>query len=130
MEKLLKFTGIVMIAFGILQIILFFKIWAMTNDIRLFRNKYIGNSDDWTFRKAVLEGDKSLISKILFSNMFIEIKELYNDSVPDTEGARIKAFEKKIAAIKSTYKDKYLKYEIDFPKDIDKIEKPEDIEKL
>lgn len=30
--------------FGLLSLILFFKMWGMTNDIRKFRNKYIGNS--------------------------------------------------------------------------------------
>ena len=39
MEDLMTFTGIVMIAFGILQIILFFKIWAMTNNVREIKGK-------------------------------------------------------------------------------------------
>lgn len=33
MEGIITFTGVVMIAFGILQIILFFKLWGMTNDV-------------------------------------------------------------------------------------------------
>lgn len=31
--------GLVMTVFGVLQIILFFKIWGMTNDIRKIKNK-------------------------------------------------------------------------------------------
>lgn len=38
METLL---AIIFIVFGILQIILFFKIWGMTDDIREIKNKYI-----------------------------------------------------------------------------------------
>ncbi|RHR60914.1 hypothetical protein DWW79_12475 [Alistipes sp. AF17-16] len=34
MDGLMTFFGIVMIVFGILQIILFFKVWGMTNDVR------------------------------------------------------------------------------------------------
>lgn len=34
MEGLMQFTGIVIIAFGILQIILFFKVWRMTNNVK------------------------------------------------------------------------------------------------
>ena len=34
MEGLMQFTGIVIIAFGILQIILFFKVWGMTNNVK------------------------------------------------------------------------------------------------
>lgn len=30
---MLTFTGLVMIVFGVLQIILFFKLWGMTNDV-------------------------------------------------------------------------------------------------
>lgn len=33
MEGLFSFVGIVIIVFGILQIILFFKVWGMTNDV-------------------------------------------------------------------------------------------------
>lgn len=31
---MIEVVGIVLIVFGVLQIILFFKIWGMTNDIR------------------------------------------------------------------------------------------------
>lgn len=44
MEDMLTFTGLVVIVFGILQIILFFKIWGMTNDIREIKNKYLGKT--------------------------------------------------------------------------------------
>lgn len=33
MESMLSFISIIFIVFGILQIILFFKIWGMTNDV-------------------------------------------------------------------------------------------------
>ena len=41
MENLSSFTIIVILAFGILQIILFFKLWGMTNDIRIIKTKYL-----------------------------------------------------------------------------------------
>ena len=44
MEGLIQFTGIVMIVFGILQIILFFKIWGMTNNVKRIWKK-IDNKD-------------------------------------------------------------------------------------
>ena len=37
----LTFYLIIMILFGILQIILFFKIWGMTDDIRKLRKKFV-----------------------------------------------------------------------------------------
>lgn len=98
----------------------------MTNDVRQMKDELMGNSDDWSFRKAILKGDKILISKILFNEIFAEIKECYTD----TEGAESKIFEDKISALKEIYGEKYLKYGIDFPEAINRIEKPEDIEKL
>lgn len=35
---MLEFISIIMLIFGVLQIILFFKIWGMTNDVRELRN--------------------------------------------------------------------------------------------
>ena len=35
-----------MLIFGILQIILFFKVWGMTNDIKEIRNKYLKDEDE------------------------------------------------------------------------------------
>lgn len=35
---MMEFLSIVMLVFGILQIILFFKIWGMTNDISRIRS--------------------------------------------------------------------------------------------
>lgn len=33
-------TGIILLVFGILQIVLFFKIWGMTNDVRDLKERY------------------------------------------------------------------------------------------
>lgn len=41
METSLNIVSIVIIVFGILQIILFFKLWGMTNDIREMKSKYM-----------------------------------------------------------------------------------------
>ena len=38
--------GIIILIFAILQIVLFFKIWGMTNDIREMRNKYLKDEDE------------------------------------------------------------------------------------
>lgn len=44
MENLFPFAGIIFIVaivFGILQIILFFKLWGMTNDVNTIKIKYL-----------------------------------------------------------------------------------------
>lgn len=37
--------SLVAVLFGILQIVLFFKIWGMTNDIREIKEKYLSSTD-------------------------------------------------------------------------------------
>lgn len=37
--------SLVAVLFGVLQIILFFKIWGMTNDIREIKEKYLSSTD-------------------------------------------------------------------------------------
>lgn len=42
MEEYIYIVAIVGFVFGILQIILFVKLWIMTDDIRKIKNKYLG----------------------------------------------------------------------------------------
>lgn len=44
MEEFMMFFSVILVAFGILQIILFFKIWGMTNDVSRIWKK-IDNKD-------------------------------------------------------------------------------------
>lgn len=54
MEGFYLFIGIVIIVFGILQIILFFKFWGMTNDIREIRNQYINKSETYNTNDDII----------------------------------------------------------------------------
>lgn len=38
MNTILFITSFIMIVFGVLQIILFFKVWGMTNDVKQIKN--------------------------------------------------------------------------------------------
>ena len=77
-----------------------------------------------------IKGDKNRIAELLFNDMFYRIKKYYNDSIPDPDGCKKKALEEQISSLKKEYKKKYIKYGIEFPEAIDKIEKQEDIENL
>lgn len=48
---MIDFLTIVLLVFGVLQIVLFFKIWGMTNDIREMRNKYLKDEDEKVQKK-------------------------------------------------------------------------------
>ena len=43
---MIDFLTIILLIFGVLQIILFFKVWGMTNDIKDIRNKYLKDEDE------------------------------------------------------------------------------------
>ena len=43
---MIDFLTIILLIFGVLQIILFFKVWGMTNDIKDIRNKYLKVEDE------------------------------------------------------------------------------------
>lgn len=43
---MIDFLTIILLIFGLLQIILLFKVWGMTNDIKEIRNKYLKDEDE------------------------------------------------------------------------------------
>ena len=44
MEGITLLVSIILIVFGVLQIILFFKLWGMTNDIRKLKDHFVPES--------------------------------------------------------------------------------------
>lgn len=43
---MIDFLTIILLIFGVLQIILFFKVWGMTNDVKRLTNKFCNNGSD------------------------------------------------------------------------------------
>lgn len=43
---MMEFLSIVLLVFGVLQIILFFKLWGMTNDVRSLKDQYAANNKE------------------------------------------------------------------------------------
>ena len=59
METIYIILGLIMLVFGILQIILFFKLWKMTNDVHAIKeNKPVDKNTPedtfWELRKYIL----------------------------------------------------------------------------
>lgn len=76
MDGLLTITGIIIIVFGILQIILFFKMWEMTNNIKQMKESI---KDDSTFHKARLsftKGDIDEAERLLNESYLEELTTL------------------------------------------------------
>lgn len=61
------FMAIVFLVFGILQIILFFKIWGMTNNVKKIKNKLF--EDDFFFPVEKLFENTSLVKSAFAVNV-------------------------------------------------------------
>ena len=61
METTMNIVSIIIIVFGILQIILFFKVWGMTNNVSELKKMYEEKSDRliWGINKIIEEINKS-----------------------------------------------------------------------
>lgn len=97
MESMLNFVSVIIIIFGILQIILFFKLWGMTNNVERINNKVRGRLSDsnlgWEIRKSILKGDKKRAEDLLFDEFIYDLKQkcnVYNGG-SDEEIAELKA---------------------------------------
>ena len=80
----LTFIGLIMIVGGILEIILFFKIWGMTEDIRALKIDHFSKTQfaDKTqmaqyLRKNLVLGNKDEVKRILLQNFIDNVEEGY-----------------------------------------------------
>lgn len=82
MENITLFVSIVIIVFGALQIVLFFKLWEMTNDVKKISLKQPPSKEDELIDEAkllCLDGEKEKAFKCYKQAFFISISELYNN---------------------------------------------------
>ena len=82
MENITLFASIAIIVFGVLQIILFFKLWEMTNDVKKISLKHSPSKEDELIDEAQLlciDGEKENAFKCYKQAFFISISELYNN---------------------------------------------------
>lgn len=70
MESILLITSVVIIAFGVLQIILFFKVWGMTNDVREIKNNTINSLLDEAHKQIII-GNKDKAFEI-YQRLYVE----------------------------------------------------------
>ena len=123
-----EFTVIygVIVIFGILQIILFFKLWGMTNDVRRISEK-IGARTTGTYYQLekyiwqlLLEGKKDkaieFLNKDLIETLIKCISQGYSAYA--------------IKDIKDDYRKYYKKLGVPFPEQIEKINTLKDLEQL
>lgn len=81
--------ALVTLVAAVLQIILFFKVWAMTNDVKQLRAKYAapnGNSFKAEIRRLLCSGDKGKAKELLINRFYDTTGKLdYSDFDKSTD---------------------------------------------
>lgn len=72
MEGIMLFVSIIIIIFGILQIILFFKVWGMTNDVKKVKNIMEMKFEQEISNKNIIDNDFQ--SDIKVGDSVVELK--------------------------------------------------------
>jgi len=74
---------VIMIAWGVLEIILFFKVWGMTNNVKKIKNglaqdeRLSDDNIDSKIRLQLLQGDKDSAQRLLITQFGRTIEEIY-----------------------------------------------------
>lgn len=106
MENMQNFIGWIIIIFGVLQIILFFKIWIMTDDVTKIKNTIQANGYPNGISPAKFELAMGNIEKAkeLATREFIsDIYKIYSNVLESENEEYVKRFN----AIEKEYKTKF-----------------------
>lgn len=109
LENLLVFIAVLGVAFASLQLILFFKIWAMTNDVKKIR---MNNTPSYFLAAKEVYKNNPDISNILFDSYYADVNqkiEKLTDIDKDEEERLI------FKPLKKKYKELYQQAGVDMP---------------
>lgn len=102
-----NFILIIIIIAGVLQIVLFFKVWVMTNDVRKIREKMDADLEIDRIDKmriALLRGDKQKAIELLTDKLATELVKKSSEDNISPEGIKI---------IKEKYAEEFAKLCVD-----------------
>lgn len=103
-------SDIIIAIFSILYIILFFKIWIMTNHIKAIKKLYVfGNTDKRHIMKAVVMNDKDAILDLVCESYVNEVLTLNYLAMSDSK------LEKAVMDIAAKHARFLQKYDIEVP---------------
>ena len=126
METTATIINITLIVMGVLQIILFFKIWGMTNDVKDLRNKI--DSRDLTMEQLAKK-----IIELKFTGKIEEAKKLLDENLKDdvfnkvlVKEVSMRIRELDVELVIGRYKKLYQLLNCEMPKEIINI----DLEKI
>ncbi len=78
MESTFEFISVILLIWGILEIILFFKVWKMTNNVEKLKNKFVAGFNDEENDSFVDMDINSAVRELYYLNKKEEAYELLN----------------------------------------------------
>ena len=78
MENTFEFISIVLVIWGILEIILFFKVWMMTNNVEKLKNRFVEGSKDGESDLVAYINIRRSVRTLYYLNKKEEAYELLN----------------------------------------------------
>lgn len=86
LEDFMSVLGLIMFLWGILEIILFFKIWGMTNDIRALKKEHFNERETVSntslaryVRRNIVLGNTDEVKNIFLQNFIDNVEEEYSN---------------------------------------------------
>lgn len=111
---------LLVIAFGILQIILFFKLWGMTNNVKIIKNKIVKPSIALSVIRREIKKKNPNIGDLLFDAMWHDLEFMW-----ENRKEYVTNYPKRI----EYYKKLYGQAGVPFPEDAESIKSDADYEK-
>lgn len=109
MEGMFTFVGIIIIVFGVLQIILFFKMWGMTNDVGNINSKlHEAKDENKEYELLMISGKDEAVYQILTNKLSKDIHEAYQSFSESY-------YEKEVKRLLEIYKSKFQKIGKEIP---------------
>lgn len=125
-----ELLSVILIVFGILQIVLFFKIWGMTNDVNRIKTtvEKANNQDLSEAEAATLMGNYNEAFDIYYKCFVSETIEIYNRYINKVYGEAFNQ-DDQLEYRKVNYKKDYEKSILFYKNRIEKLDKSIDFEK-
>lgn len=90
-ETVLQILSIIFLIFGVLNIILFFKIWGMTNDVKKIKDSlaqtdtFSGDSVESKVRLQLMNGDREAARRLILAQFASTMDKIFNMKTGDFE---------------------------------------------
>lgn len=109
-EIMLCLVGIVIIVFAVLEIILFFKIWRMTDDIKKIRNTILASGYPLGVSPAKIEfalGNTEKAKEMVQREFLSDVSHLYLKVASNKVIAERQEYARKYSDIEKEYRERY-----------------------